>query len=91
MIAVKAIYDRGKVQFLEPLPEIERAVVAVIFLGSPPLETLLADYQDAFRATEWGAPMDEAGAATLLALHEELASYRAEAESALETREKPSA
>ena len=32
MIAVKAIYERGKIQFLEPLPEIAHALVVVIFL-----------------------------------------------------------
>lgn len=83
MIAVKAIYDRGEIQFLEPLPEIERALIAVIFLETDLPETVVTALQDVLGTVVWGDPMDEEGAAALLALHEELAPYRAEAEAIL--------
>lgn len=86
MIAVKAIYDRGEFQFLEPVPEIDRALVAVIFLETDLSETVLAAYQDVLSSVDWGEPVDEEGSAALLALHEELAPYRAEVEEALESR-----
>ena len=37
----------------------------------------------------WGEPIDEEGAAALLALHEELAPYRVEAEKRLMAEEEP--
>lgn len=83
MIAVKAIYDRGEIQFLEPLPEIERALIAVIFLETDLPETVVTALQDVLGTVVWGDPMDEEGAAALLTLHEELAPYRAEAEAIL--------
>ncbi|MFH1634537.1 MAG: hypothetical protein ABIG63_11100 [Chloroflexota bacterium] len=83
MIAVKAIYDRGKIQFLEPLPEIEHALIAVIFLETELLETVVTAWYGVPSTVVWGEPMDEEGAAALLALHEQLAPYRAEAEAIL--------
>jgi hypothetical protein len=87
MIAVKAIYERGKIQFLEPLPEIERALIAVIFLEADLPETVVTAWQGALGTVVSGEPMDEEGAAALLALHEELAPYRAEAEAILTAEE----
>lgn len=87
MIAVKAIYERGKIQFLEPLPEIEHALIAVIFLEAHLPETVVTARQDVLGTVAWGEPVDEEGAAVLLALHEELAPYRAEAEAILTAEE----
>jgi hypothetical protein len=87
MIAVKAIYDQGTIRFLEPLPEIERALVAVVFLETDLAESVVAAFQDVLGTVTWGEPMDEEGAAVLLALHEELAPYRLEAEESLAVEE----
>ena len=83
MFAVKAIYDRGKIQFLEPLPEIEHAVLAVIFMENEHSDVGVTAAQDVLGTVVWGEPMDKEGAAALLALNEELAPYRAEAEAIL--------
>jgi len=82
MITVKAIYDRGKVEFLEPVPDVERALVAVVFLEVAPAEVVLASYGDVLSTMAWGEPMDEEGAFVLMAIHEEMAPYRVEAEGA---------
>ncbi len=79
MIAVKAMYDQGKIRFLEPPPAITHALIAVIFLEPNLPESITADLDTA----EWGEPMDQDGAVALLALHEELAPYRTEAEATL--------
>lgn len=34
MLAVRAIYDQGKIEWLEPLPDQPRGIVAVVFLES---------------------------------------------------------
>ena len=81
MIAVKALYEQGSIKFLEPTPSVEHAMVVVVFLD--------ALGEDALRGLVWGERMDEAGARTLVALHEELAPYRAEAEHAYLNREEP--
>lgn len=83
MIAVKAIYEQGKIEFLEPPPEVERALVAVVFLAIDPLPDVLEAYEDIISVAEWGEPIDDEGAAALVALHEALAPYRLEAEQVL--------
>jgi hypothetical protein len=90
MIAVKAIYDRGQLQFLEPLPGIEHALVAVIVLETDLSETVLAAYRELLHTMEWRKPVDEEGATALVAVHEELAPYRFEAEQRLKDRENAS-
>lgn len=91
MIAVKAIYDRGNIQFLEPLPEVDRAVVAVVFLGADLADSVVDAFQDVLTTVKWGEPIDEEGAGALLSLHEELAPYRVEAERILTAEEEPAA
>lgn len=91
MIAVKAIYERGNIRFLEPLPEVERALVAVVFLETDLAEEVVAAFQDVLSRVTWGEPMDEEGAEALLSLHEELAPYRVEAEKILMAEEEPPA
>ena len=54
MIAVKAIYDRGNIQFLEPLPEVERALVAVVFLETDLAESVAAAFQDVLDTVRCG-------------------------------------
>jgi hypothetical protein len=82
MIAVKALYEQGNVKFLEPTPSVEHAMVVVVFLD--------ARGEDALRGLAWGERMDEVGAQTLVAMHEELAPCRAEAEQAYLNREETS-
>ena len=62
------------------MPEIEHALLAVIFLEADFPETVVTAWQDEIGPVVWGEPMDKEGAVALLALHEELAPYRAEAE-----------
>lgn len=83
MITVKAIYDRGRIKFLEPVPDVKRALVAVVFLEVAPAEVVLASYGDVLSTMEWGEPMDEEGASVLMAVHEEMAPYRVGAEGCL--------
>ena len=78
MIAVKALYKRGKIEFLDPPPNIERSLVAIVFLEMETVEDALAPYLDSMNTAEWGQPIDEEGAEVLLAVHEELAPYRLE-------------
>ena len=80
MIAVKAIYEQGQVEFLEPVPQVERALVAVVFLGIDPVEALVASYGSLLEGMKWGEPMDEEGAKTLVGIHEELLPYSLEVE-----------
>ena len=79
MIAVKGLYRKGKIELLESPPEMKQSPVIVVFLEESPEEDILARYSDQLDALDWGMPMDEEGGKTLLALHEELAPYRAEA------------
>jgi len=67
MRAVKATYEQGQVKFLEPVPQVERALVAVVFLNIDPVEALVASYGSLLEGMKWGEPMDEEGARTLLA------------------------
>ena len=87
MIAVKAMYDRGNIKFLEPFPPVERALVAVVFQDVSLEEALMSSYQDAEVGSEGHEPMDAGGAAALMAVLEELAPYRIEAEAACLERE----
>ena len=64
MITVKAIYEQGRIQFLEPVPQIERTLVAVVFLNIDPVEALVASYGSLLERVKWGEPMDEEGAKT---------------------------
>jgi len=75
MITVKAIYEQGRIQFLEPVPQIERTLVAVVFLNIDPVEALVASYGSLLEGVKWGEPMDEEGAKTLVEIHEELLPY----------------
>jgi len=86
MITVKAIYEQGRVEFLEPVPQIERALVAVVFLDIDPVEALAASYGSLLEGVKWGEPMDEEGARTLVEIHEEMLPYSLEVE---ETYRKP--
>ena len=74
MITVKAIYEQGRIQFLEPVPQIERTLVAVVFLNIDPVEALVASYGGLLEGVKWGEPMDEEGARTLVEIHEELST-----------------
>jgi len=78
MIAVKALYERGKIEFLEPPPDITQALVAVVFLEMETVKDVLAPYAESMEKMVWGEPMDEEGARALLSVHEELAPYRSE-------------
>lgn len=80
MITVKAIYEQGRVEFLEPVPQIERALVAVVFLDIDPVEALVASYGGLLERVKWGVPMDEEGARMLVEIHEELLPYSLEVE-----------
>ena len=85
MIAVKALYKQGKVEFLDSPPDIDQALVAVVFLEMETVKDALVPYLDHMEGMDWGEPMDEEGAQTLLAMHEELAPYRTEAHQAYTT------
>jgi len=80
MITVKAIYEHGRIDFLEPVPQIERALVAVVFLDIDPVEVLAASYGSLLEGVKWGEPMDEEGARALVEIHEELLPYSLEVE-----------
>lgn len=80
MITVKAIYERGQVEFLEPVPQVERALVAVVFLDIAPSEAVVASYGSLLEGVKWGESMDEEGARTLVEIHEELLPYSLEVE-----------
>ncbi len=80
MITVKAIYEQGRVEFLEPVPQIERALVAVVFFNIDPMEALAVSYGGLLERMRWGEPMDEEGAKTLVEIHEELLPYSLEVE-----------
>lgn len=88
MIAIQALYKQGEIEFLEPPPDIERALVAIVFLETGTVEDVLAPYLDLMDTMDWGRPIDGDGAKALLAVHEELAPYRAEVNQAcLDLRE----
>jgi len=78
MIAVRALYKQGRIEFLDPPPDIARALVAIVFLGVETVEETLSPYVGSMDNMDWGEPVDEDGARALLAMHEELAPYRAE-------------
>ena len=78
MIAIKALYRQGKIEFLDSPPDIAQALVAIVFLEMETVEDALAPYLDLMDAMDWGEPVDEDGARALLAVHEELAPYRTE-------------
>jgi len=78
MIAVRALYEQGKIEFLEPPPDVARALVAIVFLKMETVEDVLAPYVSSMDGMDWGEPMDEDGARAMLAVHEELAPYRTE-------------
>jgi len=79
MIAVRALYRGSKIEFLDPPPTLAQTPVIVVFLEAEGVEDVLAPYAEQMAATNWGDPMDEAGARLLVALHEELAPYRTDA------------
>jgi len=87
MIAVKALYKRGKIEFLDLPPDITRALVAVVFLEMETVEDALAPYLGLIDAMDWGEPVDEHGARALVTVHEELAPYRREVNQAYLHRE----
>jgi len=76
MIAIKALYKQGEIEFLDPPPDIAQALVAIVFLET--VEDTLAPYLELMDVMDWGEPVDEDGARALLAMHEDLAPYRAE-------------
>jgi len=76
MIAVKALYRAGEVEFLEPPPALAQTPVIVVFLDPERVEMGLAPTVEQLDAMDWGEPMDAEGAQMLVALHEELAPYR---------------
>jgi hypothetical protein len=78
MIAIKALYKQGKIEFLDPPPDVAQALVAIVFLDMETVEDALAPYLDLMDAMDWGEPVDEDGAEVLVAVHEELAPYRVE-------------
>ena len=78
MIAIKALYRQGKIEFLDSPPDIAQALVAIVFLEMETVEDALAPYLGLMDAMDWGEPMDEDGARALLVVHEELATYRTE-------------
>ncbi len=79
MIAVKALYREGEIEFLEPPPVLLQAPVIVVFLDAGRIAETLAPMIEQMDIMNWGDPMDEEGARLLVALHEELAPYRIEA------------
>ena len=78
MIAIRALYKQGQIEFLDPPPDVARALVAIVFLEMDSLEDVLAPYAGLMDAMDWGEPVDEDGARALVTLHEELAPYRVE-------------
>jgi len=79
VIAVKALYREGKIEFLEPPPTLTQAPVIIVFLEGEREKDVLAVYTEQMDAVDWGIPMDEEGGRMLVTLHEELAPYRTEA------------
>jgi hypothetical protein len=79
MIAVRAVYRAGEVEFLEPPPALAQTPVIVVFLDPESVEDIFAPTTEHLDAMNWGEPMDAEGAKLLVALHEELAPYRIEA------------
>ena len=78
MIAVRAVYREGEIEFLETPPTLAQMPVIIIFLDEDKVEGILASYVEWTEAIDWGEPMDEEGAQMLVALHEELTPYRTE-------------
>jgi hypothetical protein len=76
MIAVRALYRAGEVEFLEPPPTLAQTPVIVVFLDPERAETDLASMAQHVDDMDWGEPMDAEDAQLLVALHEELAPYR---------------
>jgi hypothetical protein len=89
MIAVKAVYERGRVKLLEPAPPLKKALAVVVFLEDYLGPTVSPSQEDTPKTIEWGQPIDEEGAQLLVAIHEELAPYRLEAEDAYLNRGEP--
>jgi hypothetical protein len=87
MIAVKAIYEQGTIKLLEPAPTVKKAFAVVVFLADHIDATSSAPKVASPQAIEWGEPIDDEGARFLIAVHEELAPYRVEAEEAYLSRE----
>ncbi len=79
MIAVRALYRAGEVEFLEPPPALAQTPVIVVFLDPDRGTDIFVPTTEYLATVDWGLPMDAEGAETLLALHEELAPYRVEA------------
>ena len=78
MIAVKALYRGGNIEFLESPPDLVEASVIIVFLEGGRVEDILASYATQVDDVDWGQPLDEEGAKFLVALHDEFASYRTE-------------
>lgn len=76
VIAVKALYRAGEIEFLEPVPALAQMPVIVVFLDPESVEIGLAPMIEHVDTLDWGEPMDAEGAQMLVALHEELAPYR---------------
>lgn len=82
MIAVKAIFEQGQIKLLEPAPAVSKAFAVVVFLEDRLGASAPVSRKNGSETIAWGEPMDEEGAQFLMAIHEELAPYRSEAEEA---------
>ena len=89
MIAVKAIFEQGRIKLLEPAPAVNKALAVVVFLEDRLDVSSSIFRKNGSETIEWGEPIDEDGAQFLMAIHEELAPYRSEAEEAYLNREEP--
>ena len=78
MIAVKALYREGRIEFLEPPPALTQVPVIIVFLEGEREKDVLAVYTEQIDVIDWGIPMDEEGGRMLVALHEQLVPYRTE-------------
>ena len=76
MLAVKALYREGKIEFLQPPPVLTQAPVIIVFLEVGREKDVLSSYAEQMDAIDWGDPMDEDGGRMLVALHEELGNGR---------------
>lgn len=79
MIAVRALYRAGEVEFLEPPPAFAQTPVIVVFLDPERRDDVLTPGTENPTVADWGEPMDAEDLQLLLALHEELAPFRIEA------------
>lgn len=89
MIAVKAIFEQGRIRLLEPAPAVNKALAVVVFLEDRFDVSSPISRKNGSETIEWGEPIDDDGAQFLMAIHEELAPYRSEAEEAYLNREEP--